>query len=367
MFAHAPLFIDIASTTLDADDQRRLAHPLVGGLTLFARNWQNRQQLLELCASIKAIRPDLLICVDQEGGRVQRFRTDGFTVLPPMRAFGQMWGRGAKKGQSRKGAAFGKKPMQAMNAATATGYVLASELRSCGVDLSFAPVLDLDWGGSAVIGDRAFHSDPAVVSALAQSLMHGLLLAGMAHCGKHFPGHGYVKADSHVDIPLDTRSLKAILKQDAAPYAWLRASLQAVMVAHVVYRKVDARPAGYSPTWLQAVLREELGFDGAVFSDDLSMEGGRSLDGRAVSVTEAGVAALQAGCDILLLCNQSLNGGKVLDEWIDGMAQALEQQQWQPSVEAERRRLALLPTTAALGWDELMLHPAYLQALEQLP
>lgn len=359
MYQHSPLFIDVAGLQLTADDKRRLAHPLVGGLTLFARNWQNRAQLLELCASIKAVRPDLLICVDQEGGRVQRFRTDGFTVLPPMRALGEMWMQSGKRQ--------GHAAMQAINAATATGYVLASELRSCGVDLSFAPVLDLDWGDSTVIGDRAFHADARVVTLLAKSLMHGLLQAGMAHCGKHFPGHGYVAADSHTDIPVDRRKLKKILKKDAAPYAWLQSSLQSVMIAHVVYSKVDTRPAGYSATWLQDILREELAFDGAIFSDDLSMEGGRSIDGRSISITEASIEALHAGCDILLLCNQSLQGGKVLDDWLDAMDQALQQGQWHASTESERRRLALLPVTEPLPWDELMLHPAYLQALEQLP
>ena len=359
MHTQSPLFIDVAGTRLSAADKRRLKHPLVGGLTLFARNWENREQLLALCASIKDIRSDLLICVDQEGGRVQRFKTDGFTVLPPMRALGEMWMAHGKKSK-HEGA------MRAQNAATATGFVLASELRACGVDLSFAPVLDLDWGGSTVIGDRAFHSDARVVTMLAKSLMHGLLQAGMAHCGKHFPGHGYVVADSHVDIPVDTRKLKKILKDDAAPYAWLRASLQAVMVAHVVYSKVDARPAGYSAHWLQSILREQLGFDGAIFSDDLSMEGGRSLQGQALSTTEAGVAALNAGCDILLLCNQSLGGGKALDEWLRGMTKALDAGHYALCPEGESRRLNLLPKTAPLSWDDLVTSPAYLQALEQL-
>src|SRR5206468_4381977 len=157
------------------------------------------------------------------------------------------------------------------NAATAAGFVLGSELRACGVDFSFAPVLDLDWGGSSVIGDRAFHRDPRVVALLAKSLMHGLLRAGVANCGKHFPGHGFVKADSHTEIPVDRRSLKAILADDAAPYEWLNTTLASVMPAHVVYPKVDARPAGFSSRWLTFILRGQLGFGGAIFSDDLSM------------------------------------------------------------------------------------------------
>ena len=240
MNTHAPVVLDIAGLTLTADDRRRLQHPLTGGLILFARNWQDRRQLTELTSEIKSVRPDMLICVDHEGGRVQRFRTDGFTHLPPMRVLGEMW---MKDGKRRAGDG----AMTATDAATAAGHVLGAELRACGVDLSFTPVLDLDHGGSSVIGDRAFHCDPRVVSVLAKSLMHGLLLAGMHNCGKHFPGHGYVKADSHVDVPIDPRTLKAILDDDAKPYEWLSTSLSSVMPAHVVYTKVDPQPAGFSP------------------------------------------------------------------------------------------------------------------------
>jgi hypothetical protein len=185
---HAPVVLDIAGTTLNADDRRRLQHPLTGGLILFARNWESRAQLTALTAEIKAIRPDVLVCVDHEGGRVQRFRSDGFTHLPPMRTLGELWMRDA---------------LAATDAATACGHVLGAELRACGVDLSFTPVLDLDHGGSSVIGDRAFHRDARVATMLAKSLMHGLLLAGMANCGKHFPGHGFVQADSHHAVPVD--------------------------------------------------------------------------------------------------------------------------------------------------------------------
>ena len=248
MEIQSPLLIDIAGTELTTDDRRRLSHPLVGGLILFTRNWQSRAQLTALTASIHRLRRDLLICVDHEGGRVQRFRTDGFTHLPPMRALGDLWMQDA---------------MRAQDAATACGYVLAAELRACGVDFSFTPVLDLDYGESSVIGDRSFHRDPRVVALLAKSLMHGLLQAGMAGCGKHFPGHGFVKADSHVAIPVDRRSLKAILADDAQPFRWLANTLGAVMPAHVIYAKVDARPAGFSTKWLQDVLRTRLAFDGA--------------------------------------------------------------------------------------------------------
>ena len=357
---HAPLLIDIAGTSLSADDRRRLQSPLVGGVIYFGRNWQSREQISALSASIKAIRPDLLITVDHEGGRVQRFRTDGFTHLPPMRTLGQHWRKPDRKGQE------GHHAMQALQAASACGYVLAAELRACGVDMSFAPVLDLDYGSSSVIGDRAFDSDPRVVSLLAKSLMHGLLQAGMAHCGKHFPGHGHVRADSHVDIPIDKRSLRAILRSDAQPYLWLMPTLMAVMPAHVIYAQVDERPAGFSPRWLQEILRGELGFTGAIISDDLSMQGARQLYGKPLSLSVAVLTALGAGCDLALVCNQSLDGGKALDGLLDEMSEAAVKGRWQPQEASELRRRALLPVAPAWAWDDLMCAPQYMQALETL-
>ena len=374
MTQHAPLIIDVAGLALTKADRRRLQSPLTGGIILFARNWDNRQQLGDLCADIKSIRKDLLICVDHEGGRVQRFKNDGFTHLPPMRALGQQWM---------------KDQLAATNAATACGYVLGAELRACGVDLSFTPVLDLDYengaptqapalaaprGGavglgrpgpsrSSVIGDRAFGRDPRVVTLLAKSLMHGLLQAGMANCGKHFPGHGFVKADSHTDIPVDKRSLKALLADDAAPYEWLNTTLTSVMPAHVIYPKVDARPAGFSEQWLTFILRGQLGFGGAIFSDDLSMAGARLIDGKQVSYSQAAMAALNAGCDMVLLCNQSVDEGKAVDELLDGMAEGLVKGQWEAHESSEKRRLDLLPVTPAPEWHELMLHPAYMHAM----
>ena len=352
MTAHAPVVLDIAGTTLNTADKRRIQHPLVGGLILFARNWASRQQLTELNAEIKTLRPDLLVCVDHEGGRVQRFRTDGFTHVPPMRALGELWMKDA---------------LTATDAATATGLVLGAELRACGVDLSFAPVLDLDFGASSVIGDRAFHRDPRVVTILAKSVMHGLLLAGMAHCGKHFPGHGFVKADSHVDVPVDKRSLKAILADCARPYEWLSASLASVMPAHVVYPKVDSRPAGFSQRWLKEILRGQLGFTGAIFSDDLSMAGARQLAGQALSYAEAAALALQAGCDMVLLCNQSVDAGSAVDDLLAGLQAAAARGLWSPDPDSEHRRLALLPQSPPRPWDELMHDPAYQRALERLP
>ena len=360
MTPHAPLIIDVAGPKLTAVDRRRLKHPLVGGIILFARNWRDRAQLTALCSGVKKVRPDLLICVDHEGGRVQRFKTDGFTHLPPMRTLGKLWMDDGTSGA-------GSGAMRATNAATACGYVLGAELRACGVDFSFTPVLDLDFGESSVIGDRAFHRDPRVVSLLAKSLMHGLLLGGMANCGKHFPGHGFVAADSHTDIPVDKRSLKAILADDAAPYGWLNTTLSSVMPAHVIYPKVDARPAGFSSKWLGDILRGQLHFEGAIFSDDLSMAGARLIDGVEASYTQAAVAALQAGCDMVLLCNQSVGDGLAIDDLLDGLTQAQLKGEWQMQESSEERRLALLPWAPAIPWDELMVSPAYMRALDLIP
>jgi beta-N-acetylhexosaminidase len=356
---HAPIILDVAGTRLTADDRRRLAHPLTGGAILFGRNWANRQQVTELVAEMKAIRPDLLVCVDHEGGRVQRFRTDGFTHLPAMDAYGQRW-------MNDGAGAAGDGAMSATDAATAAGFVMAAELRSCGVDLSFAPVLDLHFGHSAVIGDRSFHRDARIVTLLAKSLMLGMRQAGMANCGKHFPGHGHVAADSHVGVPIDPRPLSEILLDDARPYEWLSTSLASVMPAHVVYPAVDARPAGFSAAWLQDILRVRLGFTGAIFSDDLSMAGARTLEGRTLGYAEAAVLAMNAGCDLVLLCNQSVGKGKPLDDLMEGLVKARTSGAWTPDGAAERRRLDLLPQTEPLAWDDLMRDPAYLRALDRL-
>lgn len=366
MTVHAPLFIDIAGTELTPIDRQRLNHPLVGGLILFARNWDCRAQLSALCSDIKRLRPDLLIAVDHEGGRVQRFRSDGFTHLPPMRWLGQQWQHD---------------PMAAQAAAHACGLVLAAELRACGVDLSFTPVLDLDWpqdetvvaeedacaSRSSVIGDRALHASAQVVTPLARTLVHGLLQAGMAHCGKHFPGHGHALADSHTAVPVDERSLEAILADDAAPYRWLGSALSAVMPAHVVYPQVDTRPAGFSRRWLQDVLRTKLGFEGAIISDDLSMAGARQVEGKVLDAGAVVLAALQAGCDMALLCNQSLDQATVIDEVLAELSQALKTGRWLPESASPKRRQALMPRFAAPDWDCLMADARYQRARRQLP
>ncbi|MGE0072083.1 MAG: beta-N-acetylhexosaminidase [Thiomonas sp.] len=344
--SHAPLIVDVAGLQLTAADRRRLRHPLVGGVVLFARNWSNRRQLRELCGQIKAVRSDLLIAVDHEGGRVQRFRDDGFTHLPAMRELGAHWMHDAAG---------------AMRRATACGLVLAAELRACGVDFSFAPVLDLDWGESSVIGDRALHADPRVVAVLAQSLMFGMARAGMAHCAKHFPGHGHARADTHVAVATDPRPLRALLDADAAPYHWLAPGLRAVMPAHVVYPQVDALPAGFSTVWLRSVLRERIGFTGAIISDDLSMAAATTAaDGR---LGQAVLQGLRAGCDLVLVCNQSvIDAGEPLDALLHELPAAMQAGAWQPDARSAQRRLLLLPQQPAVAWDDLVRSDSYLTA-----
>jgi len=326
-----PVMLDVLGTELSDDDIRRLQHPLTGGVILFARNYTDRAQLVALTSAIHAARPGVLIAVDHEGGRVQRFRSDGFTLLPAMKKLGDLWEQDV---------------LLATRAATAVGYVLAAELRACGVDLSFTPVLDLDYGESAVIGDRAFHRDARVVTLLAKSLNQGLLLAGMANCGKHFPGHGFVQADSHVAIPVDKRGLMEILQEDAAPYDWLGMSLTAVMPAHVIYPKVDKHPAGFSKKWL-TILRRDMGFDGVIFSDDLSMEGA-SVAG---NVVDGAQAALTAGCDMVLVCNSP--------DKADQLLSGLRAPSGSAAVTSAARIASMLPKGAALDWDALQLEKSY--------
>jgi beta-N-acetylhexosaminidase len=360
---HSPLMIDIAGTKLTAVDKKRLRHPLVGGLILFGRNWENRAQLTALCASIKRLRPDLLIAVDHEGGRVQRFLNDGFVHLPPMRVLGEMFVAAPRAGRQAG-------PLAASRAALACGHVMGAQLRACGVDMSFAPVLDLDYGASSVIGNRAFSDDARIVSLLAQSLVQGMAQTGLAHCAKHFPGHGYARADSHLAVPIDKRSLRRILDKDAAPYATLDLVLQAVMPAHVVYPKVDSLPAGFSAIWLQKVLRQSLGFSGAIFSDDLSMAGARQVQGREISASQAVLAALQAGCDMALLCNQSplgTPGDSPLDTLLAELSLAQNAGAYQPEAASHTRRLALFPNAPSLAWEGMLQSPAYQRAVAALP
>jgi beta-N-acetylhexosaminidase len=298
-----PVMLDIAGLKLSAAEKEQLRHPLAGGVILFARNYRSPQQLGELTASIRDLRkPELLIAVDHEGGRVQRFQ-EGFSRIPAMRRLGEAWDRDRA---------------QACAAANDIAFVLASELLACGVDFSFTPVLDVDFGASGVIGDRAFHSDPAAVAQLSAALVAGLREAGMASVGKHFPGHGYVRADSHLAVPVDARGYAELEAADLVPYRELIGhGLSAVMPAHVIYPMVDPNPAGFSSRWLQQILRGQLGFDGMIFSDDLSMEGASVAGG----VVERGEAALAAGCDMVLVCNAP----EALPKLLDGLTGTLNQ------------------------------------------
>jgi len=289
-----PVMLDVLGTQLTAEDEARLSHPLVGGVILFARNYQSPGQLYELTAAIHALRsPPLLIAVDHEGGRVQRFR-EGFCKIPAMRELGKIWDA---------------HPQRARHLAQQVGYVLAAELRASGVDFSFTPVLDVDFGQSSVIGDRAFHSDPQAIAELAHSLLLGLKQGGMPTVGKHFPGHGYVRADSHLDIPVDEREFVDIEMCDLVPFRQMvNYGLTAVMPAHVIYPKVDSRPAGFSPVWLKNILRGQMGFEGCIFSDDLSMEGATVAGG----IVQRAEAALNAGCDMVLVCNKPQSADELL-------------------------------------------------------
>jgi beta-N-acetylhexosaminidase len=303
-----PVMLDVAGKVLTAEDEKRLRHPLVGGVILFARNYESPRQLAELTASIRAVRtPPLLISVDHEGGRVQRFR-EGFTKIPPMRELGKVWDAHPKK---------------ARHLAELAGWILASELRAVGVDFSFTPVLDVDYGSSGVIGDRAFHSEPQAIAELAHSLMLGMKKAGMATVGKHFPGHGFVRADSHLEIPVDERDFTDIEMCDLIPFRQMvNFGLTAVMPAHVIYPKVDPRPAGFSKVWLKDILRGKLGFEGCIFSDDLSMEGATVAGG----IVQRAEAALHAGADMVLVCNKPESA----DELLDGLV-------WQMSATTKAR------------------------------
>jgi len=327
-----PLMIDVAGTQLTDLDRERLCHPLVGGIILFSRNYANPEQLAELTAAIHALRsPRLLIAVDHEGGRVQRFR-DGFTRLPPMATLGRLWDSDAEG---------------ACSAARQVGYVLAAELRARGIDYSFTPVLDLDYGPSRVIGDRAFHRRPEAVIALARALGKGLRQAGMGSCGKHYPGHGYVVPDSHVELPVDDRAFAA-MQEDIEPYRQL--AIDGVMAAHVIYNCMDCNTAVFSNKWID-YLRNDINFNGVVFTDDLSMAGA-GIVGDMLARVQTSYAA---GCDMLLVCNAPDVVGKVLA-------------QWKPQIDAQRGRRveALLPCDPAKSWDELQADPGYRLALQTI-
>ena len=305
--ALGPLMVDLAGPELLPEERDVLHHPLVGGVILFSRNYESHAQVQALITQVRGLKePHLLVAVDHEGGRVQRFR-EGFSRLPAVHRFGERYERD---------------PDQAIGLAEAGGWLMAAELRAVGVDFSFAPVLDLYRGVSKVIGDRAFHRHPEVVARLARAFMKGMQRAGMSAVGKHFPGHGSVEADSHETLPVDERRFADIQAEDLVAFErMIHYGLPAIMPAHVVFRELDAVPAGFSARWLQGVLRGQLGFQGAVFSDDLSMAGAAV----AGDMLERARAALTAGCDMVLVCNDSDGLLQVLDgmgEFKDPVASA---------------------------------------------
>jgi beta-N-acetylhexosaminidase len=289
-----PIMMDVSGLTLTEVEATQILKPSIGGVILFSRNFKSIEQVTKLINSIRKLNPELLISVDHEGGRVQRFK-EGFTHLPAMEKLGNFYDRD---------------PELAKNLAFSCGFVLAYELLDIGVDFSFAPVLDVDYGQSSVIGDRAFHSNPEAISLLAGSLIAGMHEAGMKCVGKHFPGHGFVAADSHLDLPIDDRSMTELIR-DMSPFKDLVGrGLDAVMPAHVVYSQVDDKPAGFSKKWIKEILQEQFGFSGVVFSDDLSMQGAFFIK----DIHDRVRVSLESGCDMVLICNHPEMVAEVIDD-----------------------------------------------------
>lgn len=286
-----PVMLDVAGTSLDAEERKLLKDPALGGVILFARNVETPAQVLDLCAQIRRERGDILLAIDQEGGRVQRLK-NGVTRLPPMAVFGAM---------------YATSPQEALALAQHAGWLLGMEMAACGLDFTFAPVLDVDDARCPAIGNRAFSSDPEVVAMLGGAFVDGLQEAGMAAVGKHYPGHGGVTLDSHLTLPEDDRPFEAIRQRDLVPFERLAARLGAIMPAHVRYPAFDKRPAGFSPSWL-GLLRETIGFKGAIISDDLSMQGAHFAGGPG----ERARTAIEAGCDMVLMCNDRASAREAL-------------------------------------------------------
>ena len=290
-----PLMIDVDGLELSELDKEILCHPLVGGVILFSRNYENTKQVSDLCQQIHGLRNEaLLISVDHEGGRVQRFR-EGFTRIPCMQKLGEL---------------YDVNQAEALQAAENVAWLMAAELHEVGVDFTFAPVLDINYGRSEVIGDRSFSGNKKTLAQLASSFQRGLQKAGMVSIGKHFPGHGAVIPDSHVEIPIDERAYEIIAEEDVYPFKQLiKEGMDGIMPAHVIYQSVDELPAGFSPFWIQKVLRGELGFKGTIFSDDISMHGASVIG----NYEQRARQALKAGCDMVLVCNNRAGAEQVVD------------------------------------------------------
>lgn len=327
-----PIMLDIESTRLTNKDRAILANPLVGGLIIFSRNIESAEQVLELTNEVREINPNILIAVDQEGGRVQRL-LDGFSRLPSLAFLGEM---------------AVSEPKRALMSAEALAELMALEVQSVGCDISFAPVLDLGFESSRVIGKRAFSEEPDWVVKLGKSYINGMKKGGMLATGKHFPGHGSVEADSHHEIPVDTREEEEIRCLDLVPFAKLAEELGAIMPAHVIYEKVDKEPAGFSSIWLQKILRKECQFDGVIFSDDLSMKGAET----AGSFEMRAKAALEAGCDMVLVCNDRKAAIEVLES-LDGFTQSTDSQKRLANLKMNQKPTGLNALKQTERWQEL--------------
>jgi len=332
-----PLMLDVEGTQLTQQDAECIEHDACGGLILFSRNFQSAKQIELLIKSIRSIKPNIIIAVDQEGGRVQRFKQD-FTLLPPLGSLGKL---------------FAKDQMLAKQRASQFGELMALEILSVGCDISFSPVLDLGLEESQIIGDRAFAKDPQTIIELAKSFIAGMSQAGMAATGKHFPGHGSVVEDSHVAIPIDERDEQTIYDKDMLPFVTLKNELLAVMPAHIIYPQVDSKPAGFSEVWIKQKLRQQIGFDGVVFSDDLSMKGAEV----AGDFTQRANIALTAGCDMVLLCNNREQTLKVLDHLQDFNLSG-----------ASKHRLSkmLADKSSAIGLEQLKQTPHWQELAKQV-
>lgn len=332
-----PVMLDIEGLRLTGSDKKRLLHPLTGGVILFTRNFSSYQQLTTLIAEIRALRnPSLLVAVDHEGGRVQRFQQD-FTRLPAMGELGLIWD---------------KQPGRAKQLAQQVGYILAAELKASGIDLSFTPVLDIDYGQSCIIGDRAFHRKPQAIADLAHFLMLGMKSAGMMAVGKHFPGHGYIRADTHLEATVDDRTYADIAMDDLTPFRrMIHFGLAGMMSAHITYPKIDKKPATFSAKWLTTILRDELQFEGCVFSDDLSMQAAAAYGG----IVARAEAALRAGCDMILVCNNPQS----VDELLDGL-------QWDVSAVSLARMMRMHGKQHNPTITELRESADYVKAIQEI-
>ena len=336
--SHGRLMLDLAATSLQDDEPALLRNPQVGGVILFARNVESRQQVAALVAEIRAVAPQLLIAVDQEGGRVQRFK-QGFTLLPAMQQLGDLWLADRDAG---------------LDLTRDCGWLMAAEVIACGLDISFAPVLDVDRDTSSIIGDRAFSDQPQLVTDIAAAFIEGMNEAGMAATGKHFPGHGGVFADSHLEAPVDHRDWGQLSEHDLIPFVALAKKLGGIMPAHITFPAIDPNSVGFSQFWLQQVLRDKLGFGGVIFSDDLAMKGADVAGG----YVQKAQLALDAGCDMILVCNDRSGALEVLDfmteQQVSG-SDRIKEMLKKPPVDEK-----------SLSWPQLENHPRRVATMAQL-